>query len=272
LRNLAAGKEGLASKMILVNTPAINGLGKTKGCENAYKHILDNLEDIYMNESGKKAEFNKAEIKIDKLDAEAANSTISKKANEFFKKDFSLFIGGDHSISYPLFKSFSKFYKNACLIIFDAHADCMHNIKPPTHEDWLRVLIEEGLDARNIILIGFRNIHPIEKDFLIKNKINLFPCRQLFNNLEEECDAIKDIAGKFENIYLSIDIDVLDAAFAPATGYSESAGLTPRELIYILQRIKMLNVRAADISEVNPGRDKGVITSKAAAKIISELL
>ena len=119
--------------MIITNVPAINGLGKTKGCENAYSHILGNLKDIYANESGKVVEFKRAEIRIDKLDAEATNSNILKKANEFFKRDFSLFLGGDHSISYPIFKAFSKFYNNACLIVFDAHADCMHNIHPPTH-------------------------------------------------------------------------------------------------------------------------------------------
>lgn len=257
--------------MILVNVPAINGLGKTDGCEKAYKQVLKNLKEIYSNEQNKEIKFREGEIDIDKLDIELTNEKIIENAKDFFKKDFSVFIGGDHSISYPLFNSFSKSHKNPCLIIFDAHADCMHNINPPTYEDWLRTLIEEGFNPNNVILVGLRNVHPIEHEFLNMHKPHLFYCKQLFNNIEEECDSIMEIARKFDNIYLSVDIDVLDATFAPGTAYPEPAGLTTRELIYLLQRIKLLNVKAADIVEVNLDKDVNGITSRAAAKIIAEL-
>ena len=73
-------------------------------------------------------------------------------------------------------------------------------------------------------------------------------------------------------MYFSIDIDVLDPAFAPGTGYIEPGGLSTRELIYLIQRIKLLkNIRKYDLVEVNPDRDISLTTCKAAAKIVKEL-
>lgn len=258
--------------MLLVDVPAINGLGKTNGCEKAYNDILKNLSAIYTNEDEKEIKFIKDKIKVDKLDLESTNNEIIKKAKKILNNNYPIFIGGDHSITYPLFKAFSELHKDSCLIVFDAHVDCMHNFHPPTHEDWLRVLIEEGFNPKNLILIGVRNMHSTETKFLDIHKPNLFSCKQLFDNLEQECDTVMEIARTFGSIYMSIDIDVLDAAFVPGTAYGESAGLTPRELVYLLQRIKLLGIKAADIVEINPDKDKNGITSKAAAKIIAELL
>ena len=86
------------------------------------------------------------------------------------------------------------------------------------------------------------------------------------------CDAIMAAAKDFGALYLSIDIDSVDAAFAPGTGYPEPGGLTSRELLYFIQRIKLLkNLKASDIVEVNPEKDVNGITSKLAAKIVVEL-
>ena len=76
-------------------------------------------------------------------------------------------------------------------------------------------------------------------------------------------------------MYVSIDIDVIDPSFAPATGYREPGGLTSRELLYLIQRInKVKSLRAVDIVEINPEKDKeyGMITTKLGAKILGELL
>ncbi len=264
--------------MLIVKIPAINGLGKTNGCETAPEKIISELQEIYTNEQGIEIKIEKEHIKeiiVDAENVEETSKNISEEAGKIFKlNDFPIFIGGDHSISYPLVKSFAQTCKNknVGMIIFDAHADCMHNFHPPTHEDWLRTLVEDGFQAENIILVGLRNIHPIEREFMQKNKIRCFMQNKLFENVQDLCDAIMEIARKFDALYLSIDIDAIDPAFAPATGYAEPAGLSSREIICMLQRIKMLkNLKAADIVEVNPEKDINNITSRLAAKIISEL-
>mgnify|MGYP003974528921 FL=1 len=75
-----------------------------------------------------------------------------------------------------------------------------------------------------------------------------------------------------KSLHISIDIDVLDPAFAPGVSYPEPAGLTTRQLLYYLQRIRRLNPTSIDLVEVNPEKDINNITSKTAAKIIAEFL
>ena len=85
---------------------------------------------------------------------------IYKNAKEIFlEQDKALFLGGDHSISYSLVKAFKDVNGiDSFLVVFDAHADCMDSrgMKEPTHEEWLRALIEQGFSVENIILISTR--------------------------------------------------------------------------------------------------------------------
>ncbi len=73
-------------------------------------------------------------------------------------------------------------------------------------------------------------------------------------------------------MYLSIDIDVLDPAFAPGTGTPESGGLTSRELLRMLRRLNGIDVVGADVVEVAPAYDHAEITSIAAATVVFDLL
>ena len=91
-------------------------------------------------------------------------------------------------------------------------------------------------------------------------------------SLHDITDAIMSAAKNFSHLYISIDIDAVDPAFAPGTGYPEPAGLTSRQLFYMLHRLKNLkNINIIDIVEVNPKKDINNMTSKLAAKILVEL-
>ena len=85
--------------------------------------------------------------------------------------------------------------------------------------------------------------------------------------------GLQEAAAKgFDALYLSVDIDVVDAAFVPGTGFPEVAGLTSRELLYFLHRIKRLkNLKGIDVVEVNPTKDVRDVTSLLGAKIVFEL-
>jgi len=158
------------------------------------------------------------------------------------------------------------------LIVFDAHADCIKPGKEPTHEEWLRAVIESGFPADSVLLVGVRNLWQEEIEFLAKNKIRRVNMNELNNNLEEVVDMIMEFASG-KKLYVSLDIDVIDPAFASGTGYLEAGGLTSRQMIYILSRIaRMKNLSAVDIVEVNPSRDKSGGTVRLAAKLLSELI
>ena len=144
--------------------------------------------------------------------------------------------------------------------------------KFPTHEEWLRALIEFGFPKENILLVGVRNADSKENLFLRENNIKKISINQLTEDLQETCDSIMEFSNRKE-LYVSIDIDVIDPTFAPATGYPESGGLTSREFLYLIQRInKIKNLKAIDIVEINPCKDKNNLTVKLGAKILGELI
>ncbi|MBU0959357.1 MAG: arginase family protein, partial [Nanoarchaeota archaeon] len=110
--------------------------------------------------------------------------------------------------------------------------------------------------------------------FMEKNKIKRISINEFVKDIDNACDTVMEFANGRE-LYLSLDIDVVDPAFAPATGYAEPGGLTSRQLIYVLQRMnKMKNLRGVDIVEINEKKDKEHcgVTVKLGAKILSELL
>jgi len=270
--------------MQIVKVPGINGLGKTKGCEGAGNAIIAELKNIYSNEIGKEinvGKLNLEEIHLDNSNLEITNKLIYKNALEVFEENSKVvFLGGDHSISYGLSRGFFDFCKNSnkepCLIVFDAHPDCMEPVDKnfPTHEEWLRGLVEKGFPAKNILLIGVRNSWKNELKFLKKKGINIVSMNNLLIDLEKVCDGIMEFASNKE-LYVSIDIDVIDPIFAPATGFPEIGGLSPRELIYLISRInKIKTLRAVDIVEINSEKDKKFnnITIKLGAKILAEFI
>ena len=268
--------------MLIVKVPGINGLGRTKGCEKAGNAILDSLKEIYTNEQGKPIDINLLdleEIHLDNSNLELSNNLIYKNSFKIFRtKPKIVFLGGDHSISYSTARAFLDYCQSSerepCLIVFDAHPDCMKSAdnKFPTHEEWLRVLVEEGFPTENILLVGIRNSDFKEIHFLKTHNIKTISVNQLVNDLEDTCDIIMEFS-KDKELYVSIDIDVIDPAFAPATGYIEPGGLTSRQFIYLIQRInKIKNLKAIDLVEINPDKDIDNLTVKLGAKILGALI
>ncbi len=268
--------------MFIVKVPGINGLGKTKGCERAGNAIIKALKEIHSNEQGNIIDsslLDLEEIHLDNNNLELSNKLIYENSLEIFdSKPRTVFLGGDHSISYSIGKAFlddcKRSRKQACLIVFDSHADCMPPMKEPTHEEWLRKLIEEGFPKENILLVGLRNVWKDEITFLKENRIKTLSIANLTADLQDMCDTIMEFSNGKE-LYVSIDIDILDPVYAPATGYTEPGGLTSRQILYLVQRIKKIkNLRAVDLVEINEKMDEkhDNITVKLGAKILAELL
>lgn len=268
--------------MFVIKIPGINGLGKTKGCERAGNAILAELERVCSNEQGKIIESEKLdleEIHLDNYNLELTNKLIYQNSFEAFEaQPRVIFLGGDHSVSYSLTRAFFDYCNNSgkepCLIVFDAHPDCMEPVDKhfPTHEEWLRGLINDGFPVENILLVGVRNSDPNEILFLKEKKIKIISMNQLLENLNDSCEILMEFANNKE-LYISIDIDVIDPAFAPSTGYTEPGGISSREFVYLIQRInKMKNLKAVDIVEINSEKDKTGLTVRLGAKILGELI
>lgn len=246
-------------KILLASTEQ-GGLGKSKGSAKAPEEIIKLINRPFEN------------IKIINFNLEETNNSIYEK---ILQENKVLIIGGDHSITFSAFKAFIKNNPNAGLIIFDAHPDCVNNFQPPTHEDFVNVLIEEKiLNPQKLILVGLRQSDPIEIQFLKKNKIRYFSMDLIFEyGIKDICETIMETANQWPAVYLSLDIDVVDPAFAPGTGYREPGGLSSIEFIDCIKRIKKLkNLKMVDLVEISPEKDQNELTVKLGAKIVQELI
>ena len=281
----------LMSKKIRVSSKNINlvtagfsgsGLGHGNGSNLAPLKIIENLKDKFTNESGVEPKFNIIDLSnsLDENNVIDSHDVIEKSVLDIENNDFTVLIGGDHSVTYPSIKGFvkNKLKENEdfLFIVFDAHPDLMDDFKPPTQEDYLKVLIEEGtVKPKNVIIIGVRNWDKIELEYLTSKQIKYFDMKTIFNNGVKEIskEIVEIINKKGLNIYLSLDIDAVDPVEAIGTGYTEHGGLSSRELIYMIQEIVITKkLLMADVVEVNPTKDINNMTSDLAAKLIMELI
>jgi arginase family enzyme len=276
--------------MFIVKVPGINSKNGKRGCRDSGNAILKILkEEIHSNESGKEIIFENLdleEIHLDDSNTDLSNKLIYENAFETFElKPKTVFLGGDHSISYGLTRAFFDYCENSdsakepCLIVFDSCPNLINTEndikKSPDNENWLRYLIKEKFPIKNILLVGNRNFKPSELEFIKEHKIRTISLNQILLDIEDSCDILMEFSNNKE-LYLSIDISVIDPVFAPAAGSrNESGGLTSREFLYLIQRIdKIKNLRAIDLVEINAEEDKKFnnITLKLGAKILSEFL
>jgi arginase len=234
----------------VLNVPGVNGLEKTRGTRNAGKEILEGLNVDYID------------LKVDNFNVEEQEKVIYRAALEKFNgNERVLFLGGDHSISYSTCNAFldhcNKNNKKSCLIVFDAHVDCMIPMKNPTHEEWLRALIEKGFDIDKIVIIGARKIYDYEEEFLKENFIKIISVEEIRENKELVLEELKNFCG-VKDLYVSIDIDVFDPKFVKGTYYLEEDGLSINEVEFFVDGLKMFEgFRAADLVEINLDRDDG---------------
>jgi arginase family enzyme len=166
-----------------------------------------------------------------------------------------IFLGGDHSITLSTFPK----TKATQLVVLDSHFDLYGSIDHPFHGNWLKVLIERNLiDPHNITILGVRAWEKIEMAYANEKGIKYVLFDHFLPNLTEPT-------------YLSIDIDVVDPAFAPGTGYMEPGGWSSRNLIDFVKTLRP-NLMAMDIVEVDSTKDLNNMTSKLAAKVMKEFL
>lgn len=266
--------------MRIVKVPGINCFGKNNGARNSGNAVLRELRNIWSSERGNLIDaslLDVEEIHADNSNLEEQEELIYENSSEEFdKQEKILFLGGDHSISYPICRAFlencERDEKLPCLIVFDAHPDCMPPKNNPSHEEWLRALIDEGFPAENVMLVGARNSAREEIEYLSEKKIRRVSANQIAENIEDYCDTIMEFASGKE-LYVSFDIDVVDPAFAFSTGYKEPGGLSSREALYLVSRISMMkNLRAFDLVEIDSENDEDGMTVKLGAKIVAELV
>lgn len=195
---------------------------------------------------------------------------------------FCLFLGGDHSVTIPLHKAFGRYQKeqnpNAKIgvIHFDAHYDLCNEYEghPWSHASTEARALETIISGEDLTFVGIRVAELAELETLKKNPgITTINAREIYlHGPQKVIEALKKHYQQYDAVYITLDIDVLDPAFAPGTGTPVAGGISSRELIEIFDGIiNELPIKAMDIVEVAPPLDVNDITSWAALGIIHRL-
>jgi len=204
--------------------------------------------------------------------------TVAQQASLALEHPFTIFLGGDHSVTIPLLQAFdAKINAPYGILHIDAHTDLIDSFEG---HRWSHACTERrALEfphsrADRLVFCGIRAWLEEELDFLKAHpEITLHTARQMhLRGIAATADAVIERLQDVEHIYLTLDIDCLDPAYAPGTGTPEAGGLTTRELLEFLRRIfAALPIRAMDIVEVAPPLDYSDITTVAAVKILYEV-
>jgi agmatinase len=191
----------------------------------------------------------------------------------FDKNKIPVAIGGEHTITLGILKGLESKSKKTAVVVFDAHLDLRKEFLGLTlsHTTFMR-LINERIRPAKIIEVGTRAICKEELDYSKKAGIEYITSHQIREQGSSE--IIKEIKNKissYENVYLSIDMDVLDPAYAPGVQNPEPEGIETHTLLDILCSLCDNRVIGFDVVEVVPLYDHG-LTAITASKIIFELL
>ena len=203
---------------------------------------------------------------------------IERQASALMAQHHSVFLGGDHSVTLALLRAAKERFGNGeplALVHFDAHCDTWtdHFGEPSGHGTWTYEAIREDLvSASHTVQIGLRSSGVREAREYVQDLGGLiYTARQLRGKDGEGlADVIAAIHQRIGHrpCYLTLDIDVLDPAFAPGTGTPEPGGLTSSQLLTFMEGLAPLNTVAMDCVEVAPAYDHAELTTNAAATAV----
>lgn len=175
-----------------------------------------------------------------------------------------LCLGGDHSITYPIVRAFGRRFENLTVVHFDAHPDLYDELQGNRHSHacpFARIM-EEKL-ATHLIQVGIRTMNGHQREQAKRFGVEVIHMRDL-----PAPEQLRKVSGP---VYISLDVDVLDPAFAPGISHREPGGMSVREVISHLHAIRG-GIVGADLVEFNPRQDVSGITATVCGKILKEML
>lgn len=186
---------------------------------------------------------------------------IEKNVKEIYKDGKRVFgIGGEHLVTLPEIQAVSEFYDNLAIVHFDAHTDL--------REEYLGEKLSHSAVIRHSAdIVGFENLKQIGIRSGMKEEFELMKKHNTLIHEPHELDCFKD-----KNIFVTVDLDVLDTSVMPGTGTPEAGGLTFKELVEWFKYLSNFNIVGADVVELAPDYDSSGVSTAVATKVIRELL
>ncbi|CAN5406169.1 agmatinase [soil metagenome] len=211
---------------------------------------------------------------------ETMRAAMMPQVERLIRAHHMCWLGGDHSITLPLLRAYKAWLgKPLAVIHFDAHCDTWedHFGEPSGHGTWVYEAIQEGLVVKECFTqIGIRSAGAREaRDHVRDQGGQIFTARDLRglenpSQLAPVLGAIRQrlAAHGHPPVYLSLDIDCLDPAFAPGTGTPEPGGLTSNQVLSLLEELADLAFVGMDCVEIAPPYDHAELTSQAGAAFV----
>ena len=173
-----------------------------------------------------------------------------------------LALGGDHSVTYPVLRAINRRHPKPTILHIDAHADLYDELEGDrySHACPFARIMEEGLASR-LVQVGIRTLTGHQREQADRFAVEVIDMRAWSAGSRPRVDG---------PVYLSIDLDGLDPAFAPGVSHREPGGLSTREVIALIQDLGGTLI-GADVVELNPRQDATGITATVAAKLVKEI-
>lgn len=178
-----------------------------------------------------------------------------------------ILLGGEHTLTYFAFQAFD----GAFIIQLDAHRDLRDEYLGDKlcHATVMRRVLDR-LPSKRLVQVGIRSCSKEEAEFALSTKISAYSSEHVIDRPSKVISEIRKIVGGAKT-YLTVDLDILDPAFAPGVATPEPGGPSNVEILKLIRELGKLNVCAADVVELVPPHDDGT-TAFVAAKIVYELL
>lgn len=188
-----------------------------------------------------------------------------------------IILGGDHSVTIPIFQAQRNRYagKRLGILWVDAHPDLCDEFNGSrlSHACVLRRGLEMGIEPRDVCLVGLRSWEEQEIDLIENGHMHVFSAADISElGMKSVALDVQKVLSRCEAVHISLDIDCLDPAAAPGTGIPEAGGLSSREALMLIQSMQGLPLVGLDIVEVAPPLDPSEATVFAALKIIMEYI
>ncbi|MEN9938127.1 MAG: hypothetical protein RLZZ387_4706 [Chloroflexota bacterium] len=194
---------------------------------------------------------------------DAALAAISGAASDVLARGARLLaLGGDHAVSFPLLRAYGAAHLGLTVLHLDAHPDLYDELDGDrlSHACPFARALEAGHIAR-LVQVGIRTLNPHQRDQARRFGVEVIEMRDWRPDMD---------LGLTGPLYLSLDLDALDPAFAPGVSHHEPGGFTTREVLQMIQGLPVAPV-GADLVELNPVRDPTGITAALAAKLVKEI-
>lgn len=264
-----------ASQFVVLPIPYDKTASYLKGTVNGPQAIIsasqqvEFFDEILLDEFYQAGVFTADAVQCDGVSPEELQDKITEAAAPYVQAyKFLLSLGGEHSVTPALVKTIRQRYDNLSVLHIDAHADLRDEYQGSkfSHACAMRRIYDMNIP---VVHVGIRSFDKDQHDFIMAHKVKIFSPVAIAHKADWIAAVLHELT---DNVYISLDIDGLDPAYAPGTGTPEPGGLTYQQLVDLILAVgKTRHIVGADIVEVIPGI-AGVVTEFLAARLAYKII